>query len=509
MTDEADILPAERIPSGIPGLDRILLGGFLSGGVYIVQGASGTGKTILANQVCFRHAEQGGKALYVTLLAESHARLLRSLAALRFYDPAAVPQHVYYISALHTLEAGGPAALLDQIRRELLRQGATLLVVDGLLLPSDEASGSDQALRKFIHGLQDHVAGPGRLALLLDGGLRPNRHVGAHAIADGAIALHDTHRGEDTQRTLEVLKSRGSACLGGVHPFRITDNGIVAYPRIEAMRQQPSDEDTGSSGRLSVGVPTLDEMLGGGLPAGTTTLLLGASGAGKTVLGTHFLSRSSPEEPGLHFGFYEMPERLVQNAATLGLDLAEAAGRGVLEMIWKPTTGQILDDLGGQLLEAVRRRKVKRLFVDGLGGYVEAADAPARAGRVFTALVNELRTMGVTTVYTAETPNLVGPEVVVPVPGVSVVVDNMVLMRFAEYRARLHRLFSIIKVRGSSFDPAMREFRITDRGIALADTFATAESILSGFGTERESRGSAVKPGVNPTRTPSPRRRGG
>jgi circadian clock protein KaiC len=81
-----------------------------------------------------------------------------------------------------------------------------------------------------------------------------------------------------------------------------------------------------------------------------------------------------------------------------------------------------------------------------------------------------LRAQGVTTIYTAETPNLVGPEIVVPVPGASVVVDNMVLLRFAEYRARLHRLFSIIKVRGSAFDPGMREFRITDKGIALVDT---------------------------------------
>jgi circadian clock protein KaiC len=139
-------------------------------------------------------------------------------------------------------------------------------------------------------------------------------------------------------------------------------------------------------------------------------------------------------------------------------------------MLWYPTTGQILDDLGRQLLEAVRRRGVKRLLVDGLGGYVEAADNSARAGQVFTALVHELRSLGVTTVYTTETATLVGSEVTVPVPGVSVVVDNMVLLRFAEYRARLHRLFSIIKVRGSGFDPGMREFRITEKGICLADT---------------------------------------
>jgi circadian clock protein KaiC len=217
-------------------------------------------------------------------------------------------------------------------------------------------------------------------------------------------------------------------------------------------------------------VGSVDAMLGGGLPTGTTTLVLGATGTGKTLLGAHSLAGSSAAEPGLHFGFYEQPERLLQNAASVGLDLAGPVCRGDLELLWYPTTGQILDDLGGQLLRAVGRRGVKRLLVDGLGGYVEAAEHSARAGKVFAALVHELRAQGVTTIYTAETPNLVGAEVVVPVPGVSVVVDNMALLRFAEYRARLHRLFSIIKVRGSAFDPGMREFRITDKGITLADT---------------------------------------
>jgi circadian clock protein KaiC len=104
VTDEADAVRVDRVPSGLPGLDEVLQGGFFAGGVYVVRGAPGTGKTILANQACYRHAERGGKALYVTLLAESHVRMLGNLACLRFFDPAAIPHRVYYVSALRALE---------------------------------------------------------------------------------------------------------------------------------------------------------------------------------------------------------------------------------------------------------------------------------------------------------------------------------------------------------------------------------------------------------------------
>ena len=468
MTDEADCVQVDRVPSGLPGLDEILQGGFFAGGVYVVRGAPGTGKTILANQACYRHAARGGKALYVTLLAESPLRMLGNLARLRFFDPAAIPHRVYYVSALRVLEEGGLSALMDLIRGEVGRHAATFLVLDGLL-STEEAGASDRILRGFMHALQDHLGPVGCVTLLLGDSGRPD-HGGEQNMADGVIALDDTRCDGQTGRGLEIVKFRGSPTLRGRHSMRITDEGIVIYPRIEALHERPSQPDKGSDRRLSVGVPSVDAMLGDGLPAGTTTLVLGATGTGKTLLGAHFLAGSSAAEPGLHFGFYEQPERLLQNAASVGLDLAGPARRGDLEVLWYPTTGQILDDLGGQLLRAVGRRGVKRLLVDGLGGYVEAADNPARAGKVLVALVHEFRAQGVTTIYTAETPNLVGAEVVVPVPGVSVVVDNMVLLRFAEYRARLHRLFSIVKVRGSAFDPGMREFRITDKGITLADT---------------------------------------
>ena len=270
----------------------------------------------------------------------------------------------------------------------------------------------------------------------------------------------------------------------------------MLYPRaevaLEAKNDSPSDK------RLSLGVPRLDAMVGGGVLAGTTTMLLGTSGAGKTTLGLHFLARCSEQEPGLLFGFYETPERLLMNAASLGLDLASLIERGHLEILWQPPVEQILDDLGQRLVEAVRRRGVRRLFVDGIGGYVEAADDPARLGSFFAALSNEFHRLGATALYTSETANLVGPTVEMPVSGISAVVENLLLLRFVELRARLYRLISVLKVRGSAFDPTLREFQITEGGIVLADTLEGAESILSGFGTQAPAPASQSASG--PTR---------
>jgi circadian clock protein KaiC len=205
-------------------------------------------------------------------------------------------------------------------------------------------------------------------------------------------------------------------------------------------------------------------------------------GSGKTSLGLHFFSQSSAQEPGLFFGFYETPLRLRHKAAGLGIKLDGLIEQGHLEILWHPPTEDILDALGNRLLEAVRRRRVKRLVIDGLLGFQEiAADRPHRIGRFLTALANELRVLNVTTVYTAETRNLIGGVIEGPTIGLSTIAENLILLRYVEIRSQLRRLISVVKMRDSDFDSSLREFRITATGIELAHTFDSAEAILSGF----------------------------
>jgi circadian clock protein KaiC len=472
--------PLERVPTGIPGLDTVLRGGFLKAGIYIVRGEPGTGKTILGNQFCFNHAAAGHRAVYVTLLAETHDRMMQHMQTMSFFERTRIPDGVYYVNGFRVLEEDGIKGFMSLLRREIRTQNVTLLVLDGLTATED-SSGSDREFKKFIHELQAHIALEGCTALLLTNGSRDTYHP-EHTMVDGIVELHDVLFGTQAERELEVRKFRGTDALRGRHSFRITDRGIVVYPRIEALLARPSADDEWPDQRCATGVNQFDAMLGGGIPRGTATLVLGASGSGKTSLGLHFLSQSSAQEPGLLFGFYEMPRRLRHKAAGIGIKLDALIEQGHLEILWHPPTEDILDALGNRLLEAVRRRRVKRLVIDGLLGFQEiAADRPHRIGRFLTALANELRVLNGTTVYTAETRNLIGGVIEGPTIGLSTIAENLILLRYVEIRSQLRRLISVVKVRDSDFDSSLREFRITSTGIELAHTFESAEAILSGF----------------------------
>jgi circadian clock protein KaiC len=478
MSEAVTERPEDRVSTGVPGLDTILHGGLLRGGVYMLQGRPGAGKTILANQVCFHHMTQGGRVVYATLLAESHARLIFNLEPMSFFDGSRIPEQLFYMSAFSILEEGGLKGLVEVLRREVRSRKASLLVVDGLVA-AEETAETKKDFKKFIHELQTHVSLMGCTILLLTSGGADSVRA-EHTMVDGFLELTDNRLGRRTERELEVKKFRGSSYLRGGHAFQITRDGIVVHPRIEALLQEPSREDLCKQARVTTGIAHLDEMLKGGVPCASTTMVLGPSGSGKTTFGLHFLDACSKAEPGLLFSFYETPPRLLLKARSVGLDLEKKYREGSLRILWFPPTERILDALGNRLLEDVRERGVLRLFVDGIDGFHKAAAHPDRISHFLTALNNELRVLGVTTLYTAELPELFSAKVELPINGISHIVENMVLLRFVEMRARLYRMLSVLKVRDSEYDSALREYHITPKGVELADTFQSAESILSG-----------------------------
>jgi circadian clock protein KaiC len=485
----------ERVPTGIPGLDTVLRGGFLQAGIYIVRGDPGAGKTILGSQFCFNHAAAEHRAVYVTLLTETHDRMIQHMQTMRFFDPARIPDGLYYVNAFRVLEEDGLKGLIDLLRHEIRAHSATLLVLDGFIVV-EEFAASGREFEKFIHELQAHMVAEGCTALLLTSE-RPGAYQAEHTMVDGLVELRQVLFGTHTERELEVHKLRGTDILRGRHAFRISDAGIIVYPRIEALLAHPTAEDECPDEPCTSGVDRLDAMLGGGVPRGTMTLALGASGSGKTTLGLHFLSQSSAQEPGLLFGFYEMPRRLRLRAARIGIGIDGIIEQGHLDILWQPPTEDILDALGNRLVEAVRRRRVSRLVIDGLLGFQEVASRqPHRIGPFLTALANELRVLNVTTFCTAETRNLIGAVIEEPTISLSAIAENLILLRYVEIRSQLRRLLAIVKMRDSDFDSSLREFRITATGIELAHTFESAEAILSGFPqltSEEPSRQNAVR----------------
>lgn len=469
----------ERIGSFVPGLDAVLGGGFLRGGLYMIQGTPGMGKTILASQIIYSQEAEQRRALFVTVLGENHGRMITHLRSMRFFDEARIPDRVAYISAYNALGDEGLKGLSALLRREVLARKATMLVLDGMSAVAAKA-GTGFEVKQFVHDLQTLASATDCTMFLLttSSGDLPGPE---HTMVDGLIELRSRSYGSRAERRLLVHKIRGTAFLEGEHAFHITRAGVTVFPRIEALFAMPSLRAPPRRARLSSGVASLDEMFGGGIPAATMTGLVGPSGAGKTTLGLHFLSGSNAQEPGLLFGCYEPPERLRYKAATMGLDLAAAEQRGDIEILWYPVGEHILDELAHSLLDAVRRRGVKRLVIDGLSGFQQATLDPERIVRFWSALSNELRAQGVTALHTLELQEIAGPEIRVPVSGIASLAEVMVLVRYVELRSRLYRLISMSKVREGAFDPTIREFTITDAGVVVGKPFEGVEAVLSGM----------------------------
>ncbi|WP_256737495.1 ATPase domain-containing protein [Pseudomonas sp. dw_358] len=468
----------KRLETGITGLDILLKGGLVAGASYIVQGRPGSGKTILANQMAFHHIRQGGRALVATLLSESHERLFQYLSTLSFFDPRYIGNDIQFVSAFDTLENEGLDEVVRLVRREMIRQKASVLIIDGLLNARSQAE-SPIDTKKFIAELQGHAAFAGCTVLFLTSS-RLDDGSPEHTMVDGVIELGEELMGTRSVRRIQLRKTRGSGALSGLHECVIEDDGLVVYPRLETLYSHPSQLRETDMARQTSGVPALDRVTEGGLPRASVTLALGPSGVGKTTLGINFLSAATAEEPGLHFGFYETPDRLTLKAKALGHDFQAMRDAGALHIVWQPTTEGLLDGLGARLIALVDQYHIKRLVIDSFGGMIIPCNHPARLSGFFSALMGEMRARGVLVFATWEIRGLFGPEIDAPTPDLSSIVDNLLLMRFVEHQSELKRLLSVLKMRDSTYDTALFEVVINDQGLDLRTAFTHVESAWSG-----------------------------
>ncbi|MEH2478259.1 circadian clock protein KaiC [Nitrobacteraceae bacterium AZCC 2146] len=470
---------SDRFSTGVPGLDTILGDGVFNGGIYIIQGAPGAGKTILGNQICFAQAAQGRNALYITLLAESHARMIGHMRRMRFFDEAAIPGQMSYVGAFKTLEDDGLRGLLDVVRREVRTRNVSILVLDGLITLHEKAR-SDLELKKFIHELQTQATFSNCTMFLLTSAFDAEAYPPEHTMVDGLIELQSSLHGRRAERSLQVHKLRGSWFMGGKHSYRITDSGHVIYPRVEALLETPSVWDSANGPMVSVGIAGVDKMLGGGVDTHSVTVVLGPSGSGKTTAGLQFLTGGPADEPAMHFGFHENPRALAIKAEMLKLPLKQRGEK--ISLLWRPQTEAILDEVATELLSAITARGVRRLVIDGIEGFSNLTDEKSRVGSFLSALCNELRALGVTTLATAETDHA-GIAPGQPLKGVnqtglSAVAENIIALHLAALRSENHRLMTILKSRDRRTDMRMRRFEISDGGILVDDDYLKAEGIL-------------------------------
>jgi len=453
-----------RLTTGLAGLDLILGGGLFRGGVYIVMGRPGTGKTIFGNQLAFHHVRGGGRVAYCTLLSETHGRLLAFLQSMTFFDVAAVGEAITYMNGYSATEADGLLGLLQVVRGAVREQRASLVVIDGMVTAA-AAAPSDAAYKKFIQELQTWVELIGCTVVLLTSAtgdeVRPEQ-----TMVDGVFQLDTAPERSRRIRHLCVTKFRGSAYLEGQHSYEISSEGLSVYPRLEPSFAggEPVDMDHEVA---AFGVPGLDTMIGGGLSRGSTTMILGASGTGKSILGQHFLQDGiGGGEPVVAFGFYANRPTLIRAADERGMGFKAAFDRGLLHVLWQPSAERLLDKIGWQLLQLVAQSKARRVFVDSIEAFREAED-PTRLSGYFAVLSQELRRLRVTTVYAAETLEPFTRDLHLTVHRLSPVTQNVIFLRQLETGGALTRELTVLKTRDRAHDLRPARFEITDKGIIV------------------------------------------
>ena len=467
----------KRIGSGIDGLDTLLFGGLLRGSTHLVVGNSGTGKTVMANQICFHAARQGARSVYVSLLVESHGRMVDGMRSLGFFDERSLAEALFYVDGYHALAKDGPNGFSALVRQLVRERRPGILVFDCLDTIKSMVGGAIP-FRALLHDVASLATVAGCTTIFLGHGAG-ERVDEAQPASDIIIELSHERVGKRTARQLEVRKSRGSLSLDGQHSFVITSEGLQVFPRTEALFAAAPIPTIGeAAARVELGLPELDRMLGGGLPSATNTVLVGGSGAGKTLLAMQFLCHGAAlGQPGLYFGFYEWPRRVLESAERIGLPARRLVDAGALELLWRPSYEQLIDDVVAQLLGAVQRRDVQRLVIDGISGLRAASLQPERLMPILSALATELRRMGVTVLMTDETPDIRSSKVELSAGGLSILTENIVYLD-ALPTPEAQRFVAILKMRTGPFDRRMRSMTIANDGIKLGEIIDASATMI-------------------------------
>ncbi|WP_307698886.1 RAD55 family ATPase [Variovorax boronicumulans] len=389
----------KRLPTVVQGLDQILNGGLFEGGVYIFEGPPGVGKTTLANQIAYTLAEHGTRTLYVTMLAESHARMLQHMEQQVFFDQGAVNAEVIYVSGYREFEQGGLKAVVELLRGELMRNRSGLLVIDGLVV--NRGTTTDDSVRQFVHELQSLVSAMSCTCLVLTSGTG-NVLSAEQTMVDGIFSFEDHGFHWRAERRMQVRKFRGSQVIRGQHTFCITTRGLQFFPRLESL-PHPHAETKVVSGRVPTGLPPLDAVLQtGGLLSGSASVVIGQSGSGKTTVGLAFASASTLAAPGLLLCSSESAGELLATSSGLGLDLDETLNHRALMIEQLGGEDESMDEMGHKLLRQVDELGIRRLVIDGLEGMADTLAFPERGYRFLGRLLLELKRRGVTSMFTVD-----------------------------------------------------------------------------------------------------------
>ncbi|GAC1424704.1 MAG: ATPase domain-containing protein [Burkholderiaceae bacterium] len=479
----------ERISTGIRGLDNILCGGLTKNRVYLVEGTPGTGKTTVALQFLLTGLERGETGLYIALsetaeelraVAESHGWSLDGISIFELGDaagPAAAQKQSIFSSA--EIELGETT---NGVMRRVEELKPTRVAFDSLSEMRLLAQNS-LLYRRQILALKHFFSSQNCTVLLLDDKTSENSDQQLHSIAHGVISLEQIAQefGKERRR-VNIIKMRGIKFRGGYHDYVLETGGLRIFPRLVASEHIQDFAPIVTSS----GSPMLDQLLGGGLPSGTNTLMLGPSGIGKTTLLVRCLLTAL--ERGEKAAFYLFDEglgTLYARSTALGMDLRPYVARGDLIIHHIDPAELAPGEFAQMLRDAVEESAVKFVAIDSLNAYLHAMPGEKFLTLQMHELLSYLNEKGVTTVLVLAQHGLIG-EVRTDVD-LSYLSDTTVLLRFFESNGRLRRAITVIKSRTSNHALSIHELRLSQAGIEIGEALQGFEGILSGLPTYRGS----------------------
>ena len=462
-----------RLSTGSKDLDLIMGGGLPIGSLVVLAGAPGTGKSILAQQMCFTNAANGGKAIYYSTLSESHSKVLNYLEQFSFFDSNAIGNGVR-LNSLSSMLDDGLSAVATEILRAAREEEASFVVVDSAKVI--RGSADKDVFRRFMYEVASLFAHTESVLLFVGEYTTQELESSTEfSIADGIVQLANEPKGAFDERWLRVLKMRGSAHLGGRHSLEIGSDGIRVFPRLEATATVNAPA---AQRRTSIGVPELDELMGGGMREGDTTLVMGPSGAGKTTLALRFIAQGlSQGERCLYLSFQENEDQLALKADSFGWEFNSARKDGRLTLSHLAPVELNLDRVSELVRTELASGPTRRVVIDSLAELEFAASHTTRLPAYTWKLAKLIRSAGASLIITNEAASL-GLPLAGSVSEHAFLFHNVLLLRYFELESEMRRALHVLKMRDSAHDKAALQFEVDEAGFHILQRLESVEGVL-------------------------------
>lgn len=473
------------IKTGVPGLDTVIGGGLPELSFNLIAGGPGSGKTTMAMQILFANATRKRPALFITVLGEPSLKLLRYQQQFGFFDLSRVGSEVHFLNLSEEVLTQDLERVLARILVEVDRLRPGLVVIDsfrGLVRTRPTPLALDVELEQFVQRLALHLTSWQVTSFLVGEYGQPDLHNPVFTLADGILWLIQAVDRNSMVRKLQVVKMRGAPMMPGLHTLRITDQGLQVFPR---MLSRPQGGRQKAPVRLSTGIRGLDEMMGGGIPAGDSLVIAGPTGSGKTTFCTQFVAEGIRQDEGSVIAiFEEHPKEYMERAKGFGVDFETAVSKDKLRIIYLRPLDLSVDETLEEIGRAVQEIKATRVVIDSISGFEMALAPTFREDfrESLYRLVSALTSLGVTVALTVE---VMEAEAGLRFTnyGVSFLTDDIIVQRYAEIEGQLRKVMLVVKMRGSRHSRDFRSYEITANGVVMGDLLREYDGIISGSPT--------------------------